>query len=229
VVCVVEEGRQRQVSFEEGRILADSLGASYFEVSLEAGTNCEDLFSEVANQLIDMKQKYMDDISKIQNEWQDILSKLGVYVCLITLSFYFTYNTIWMSLYALLSVIFFSNQYSICQTDELPKISLLPLWLSFGCVVGFGLFLIFKKMSYVKRMKLITISFYLAVALFMIMLVLTGTEVLCAKVIESILRVVFIFTALLSVLVWLAIGCNKWFSWRKFRKYVSPLEDARED
>ncbi len=66
MVCVVEQGRERHVSFEEGRILAESFNASYFEVSLEGGTNCEDLFSEVANQLIDVKQKYLDDISKIQ-------------------------------------------------------------------------------------------------------------------------------------------------------------------
>ena len=49
---------KRQVSFEEGLLLAQMTNTTYYEISTERGTNCEDLFQDIANRLIDMKTEY---------------------------------------------------------------------------------------------------------------------------------------------------------------------------
>ncbi len=49
---------KRQVSYEEGLLLAQMTQTTYYEISTERGTNCEDLFKDIANQLIDLKSKY---------------------------------------------------------------------------------------------------------------------------------------------------------------------------
>jgi hypothetical protein len=49
---------KREVSFEEGLLLAQMTNTTYYEISTERGTNCEDLFEDIANRLIDLKTEF---------------------------------------------------------------------------------------------------------------------------------------------------------------------------
>ena len=57
---------ERLVSYEEGLHLATLMHASYFEVSVESGTNCEQLFINLANSVIDCKQAYCEGLNDLR-------------------------------------------------------------------------------------------------------------------------------------------------------------------
>jgi small GTP-binding protein len=67
VACKLDKKRDREVTYEEGRGLADALGIDYYETSAMKNLNIEEMFIEITNDIFDMDMdgKFTEDNAKL--------------------------------------------------------------------------------------------------------------------------------------------------------------------
>ena len=114
------------MTYDEAIDFAREYGATYYEINVETGFNCEVLFADVAESLLDAKVAYVQRLRKevkIKRKHgykQFLFVVLFLYLCYVlapTIQVAFIYSFYWL---------FLRNQFDICAEGKQPGIMGLP-------------------------------------------------------------------------------------------------------
>lgn len=136
----------REVSHEECRSLADLMQAHYFEVSVEHGTNFDDLFRYLAEELIECKQEYCDSVKQRRDELNAVLDKLALISWAVIL-------TVSLCTYMLMPLTGFLFFYTFHFLEPYCKICLNLGAVFFALIVNFGIVVLLAHDRVPKKTK----------------------------------------------------------------------------
>jgi len=173
----------REVSYEEGMSLAQLAGASYYEVSLLNGVNCEVLFKDIAEQIIERKHRYREQLRRDFKQINRQFCKFNIIIITITLLYLILVMTFGISMFLFLSVVFFRSSYDVCPAEKtsIPAIAQVPLWISLILTLCIHFLpMISKSISWPKRKLALTVIALISTLCFLTLLILTLAKVLCA-------------------------------------------------
>ena len=180
----------------------------------------------MANQLIDLRLRYRDSLESDKRELFRLINPMILKVFGFGLLFGISEVIVTLSLFLLLSVLFFRKQYQVCQADPLPAIHQLAFWLAQGLtLLTFMIPLYSKRISIQSKLRIVNVFIGFSGLFALTLTVLFSTDTLCLLYLFNLLWV-FLF---LIVTVLLLVPCIIYLERRNVNKLYKHALDGLAD